>query len=86
MFPTRNSNVRVTFICKKFIKIIEAKKMESKYLVKPVLYMIALTMGITSLVLSIAGYELGEHFIRIPIILLSIGLFVLALAKMNSSK
>jgi hypothetical protein len=59
--------------------------MESKYLVKPFLYMIALTMGVTSLVLSVVGYGLGEHFIRIPIILLSIGLFVLALAKMNSS-
>jgi len=60
--------------------------MESKYLGKPILYMIALAMGISSLVLSVVGYGLGEHFIRIPIILLSIGLFVLALSKMSSSE
>jgi hypothetical protein len=86
MFPTRKSNGRVTFICKKFIEIIEVKKMVSKYLGKPILYMIALAMAAASIVLGIAGYWLDEHYIRIPIILLSIGVFALALAKMNSSE
>ncbi|DAC72036.1 MAG TPA: hypothetical protein DSN98_07275 [Thermoplasmata archaeon] len=58
--------------------------MESKYLGKPILYMIALAMAAASIVLGIAGYWLDEHYIRIPIILLSIGVFALALAKMNS--
>jgi hypothetical protein len=31
-------------------------------------------------------YWLDEHYIRIPIILLSIGVFALARAKMNSSE
>jgi hypothetical protein len=62
------------------------EKMESKYLTKSVLYMIAVTMSATSLALSVAGYGLGEHFIRIPIILLSIGLFVLVLARIISSE
>lgn len=60
--------------------------MESKYLRKPLLYMIALSMSAVSIVMAIAGYWLDEHYIRIPIILLSIGVFSLALAKMNSSE
>ena len=60
--------------------------MESKYLWKPFLYMIALSMSAVSIVMAIAGYWLDEHYIRIPIILLSIAVFSLALAKMNSSE
>ena len=60
--------------------------MESKYLWKPLLYMIALSMSAVSIVMAIAGYWLDEHYIRIPIILLSIAVFSLALAKMNSSE